>query len=105
MVRLRKKLVVLSDEQTILDEESISNEQLGSTVAINVSMKNSPADTSKCRSYVDDIGYITMLLLSISGRLASIENVLNKSEDADPEVVKTNMLIHPFNKKLIFFDF
>lgn len=87
MSRLRRKLVVLSDEQSILDEESMSNEQLGSTLAINIAMKTSPVDTTKCRSYVDDVGYITMLLLSISGRLASIENLLNKSEVDDHEMV------------------
>ena len=83
MFRLRKKLVVLSQEQTVLDEESVSNEQLGISVAVQVARKTSPADTTKYRSYVDDVGYITMLLLSLSGRLASIENTLNKCDDDD----------------------
>ncbi|CAG9803939.1 unnamed protein product [Chironomus riparius] len=75
--RLGKKLKILEAEQTILAEESSINESLGHEVAFKVAQKLKPGDSTKFRSYVDDIGYITMLLLSLSGRLARIENALH----------------------------
>ncbi|KAG5682115.1 hypothetical protein PVAND_011494 [Polypedilum vanderplanki] len=83
--RLGKKLKVLEAEQTILAEESLINDNLGHEVIFKVAQKLKPSDSSKFRSYVDDIGFITMLLLSLFGRLARIENALHtiteKNED------------------------
>jgi len=70
-------LKILEAEQTILAEESSINDSLGHEVAFKVAQKLKPGDSTKFRSYVDDIGYITMLLLSLSGRLARIENALH----------------------------
>lgn len=75
--RLGKKLKVLETEQTMLAEESAVNDALGHEVAFKVAQKLKPADSTKFRSFVDDVGYITMLLLSLSGRLARIENALH----------------------------
>ena len=88
MQRLGKKLLVLSNEQTSIAEESNANDMLGNDVAIKVAQKVRPSDASKFRSYVDDVGYITMLLLSLSGRLARTENALhNIIDDSHPDKV------------------
>lgn len=75
--RLTKKLKVLETEQTVLAEESTANDALGHDVAFKVAQKVRPGDSTKFRSYIDDVGYITMLLLSLSGRLARTENALH----------------------------
>ena len=75
--RLSKKLKVLETEQTMLGEESSVNDALGHEVSFKVAQKLKPADSTKFRSFIDDVGYITMLLLSLSGRLARIENALH----------------------------
>lgn len=61
----------------MLAEESTANDALGHDVAFKVAQKVRPGDSTKFRSYVDDVGYITMLLLSLSGRLARTENALH----------------------------
>jgi protein Shroom len=70
-------LKVLETEQTMLVEESTGNDALGHEVAFKVAQKVRPSDSTKFRSYIDDVGYITMLLLSLSGRLARTENALH----------------------------
>lgn len=77
MARLGKKLQILTNEQATIAEESTANDLLGNDVAMKVTQKIRPNDASKFRSYVDDVGYITMLLLSLSGRLAKTENSLH----------------------------
>lgn len=85
--RLGKKLLVLSNEQTSIAEESNANDLLGADVALKVAQKCRPSDASKFRSYVDDVGYITMLLLSLSGRLARTDNALHTlaADDSHPD--------------------
>uniref|UniRef100_A0A182M6U7 ASD2 domain-containing protein n=1 Tax=Anopheles culicifacies TaxID=139723 RepID=A0A182M6U7_9DIPT len=85
--RLGKKLLVLTNEQTNIAEESNANDLLGNDVALKVAQKVRPTDASKFRSYVDDVGYITMLLLSLSGRLARTENALHMIEANHPDKV------------------
>lgn len=85
--RLGKKLKVLATEQTMLSEESTSNDTLGHDVAFKVAQKVRPGDSTKFRSYVDDVGYITMLLLSLSGRLARIENALHTIAEKNADKV------------------
>jgi protein Shroom len=65
----------------MLVEESTANDALGHDVAFKVAQKVRPGDSTKFRSYVDDVGYITMLLLSLSGRLARTENALHTIND------------------------
>ncbi|XP_055592029.1 protein Shroom isoform X4 [Uranotaenia lowii] len=88
--RLGKKLLVLSNEQTSIAEESNANDLLGNDVALKVAQKVRPSDASKFRSYVDDVGYITMLLLSLSGRLARTENALHNIDEshADKKILE-----------------
>ncbi|XP_065076775.1 protein Shroom isoform X2 [Ochlerotatus camptorhynchus] len=83
--RLGKKLLVLSNEQTSIAEESNANDMLGNDVALKVAQNVRPTDASKFRSYVDDVGYITMLLLSLSGRLARTDNALHNIDDSHPD--------------------
>uniref|UniRef100_A0A1S4GYD9 ASD2 domain-containing protein n=1 Tax=Anopheles gambiae TaxID=7165 RepID=A0A1S4GYD9_ANOGA len=83
--RLGKKLLVLTNEQTNIAEESNANDLLGNDVALKVTQKVRPADASKFRSYVDDVGYITMLLLSLSGRLARTDNALHMIDANHPD--------------------
>ncbi|XP_053673728.1 uncharacterized protein LOC128723988 [Anopheles nili] len=83
--RLGKKLLVLTNEQTNIAEESNANDLLGNDVALKVTQKVRPTDASKFRSYIDDVGYITMLLLSLSGRLARTDNALHTIDANDPD--------------------
>lgn len=95
---MSKKLKLLANEQTILIEEQNANDILGNEGKIIVSFGNSlalficiavsnivaskvrPQNSTKFRSYIDDIGHITMLLLSLSGRLAKTDNILLNSD-------------------------
>lgn len=85
--RIAGKLAALADEQTAIADEQLANERLGVEVAAQVAEKIRAVDVSRFRSYVDDVGHITMLLLSLSGRLARTENELQVVEVGDSERV------------------
>ncbi len=87
MSRISKKLLVLATEQTTIAEESTANDMLGNDVSLIVEQKLRPTDASKFRTYVDDVGHITMLLLSLSGRLAKTENTLHDIGDEVEKVM------------------
>lgn len=76
MERISQKLIILNAEQQAIAEESTANDLLGNEVALKVTQTIRPIDASKFKCYVDDVGHITLLLLSLSGRLAKIENTL-----------------------------
>lgn len=76
MIRLDKKLVVLRAEQEAVREEGEVNEALGQRVAGRVAAAAQPAEASKYRLHVEEVGKITSLLLGLSGRLARAENAL-----------------------------
>lgn len=78
---------VLSNEQMTLTEESAANEILGEEVLQKVTEKVKPSEASRFRSYVDDVGYITKLLLSLSSRLAKTHNSLQNLEENNVEKV------------------
>lgn len=78
---------MLSKEQTTIAEESSTNDQLGSELATKVAEKLRPIDATKFRAYIDDVGHITMLLLSLSGRLARVENTLHNNIENSAEKV------------------
>lgn len=61
---------------------------LGDEVAQKVADKLKPSEASRYRSYVNDVGYITKLLLSLSGRLAKTHNALQNIEEKSPEKVR-----------------
>ncbi|XP_043485248.1 protein Shroom [Leptopilina heterotoma] len=77
MIRLDKKLVVLRAEEEAVREEGELNEALGARVAKQVASVARPAELSKYRLHVEEVGKITSLLLGLSGRLARAENTLH----------------------------
>lgn len=87
IARLASKIAVLVNEQAFIADETAANELLGVEVAHKVTERIRPVDVSKFRSYVDDVGHITMLLLSLSGRLARTENELQIVDVGDSERV------------------
>lgn len=100
--RLTKQLVALTNDRTIITDQNTTNDLLGTDISSIVSKKLRPSEATKFRSYVDDVGHITMLLLSLSGRLARIENSLFSISDAAEKVsiflvtfirMKINLLI------------
>lgn len=84
--RLNKKIVALTNERNTINEETTANDLLGIDLTEMVAKKLRPSEASKFRSYVDDVGHITMLLLSLSGRLARTENSLYSISDASERV-------------------
>lgn len=60
------------EQQTIGDECSI-NDKLGLDLLAKLTEKVRPSEASKFRTYIDDVGHITSLLLSLSERLAQTE--------------------------------
>lgn len=90
MIRLTKQLVALTNDRTLISDQSTTNDLLGTDISSVVANKVRPSDSTKFRSYVDDVGHITMLLLSLSGRLARTENSLFASTDATEKVLKNS---------------
>lgn len=76
-MRLDRKVVVLKAEQEAVKEEGELNETLGAKVASRISAVARPAEASKYRLHVEEVGKITSLLLGLSGRLARAENALH----------------------------
>jgi protein Shroom len=76
MARLDRKLQVLRGEHLVVTEESRVNDELGESVAVQVSHLAQPHEASKYRLHVEEVGKITSLLLGLSGRLARAENAL-----------------------------
>lgn len=86
VIRLTKQLVALTNDRTTITDQNTSNDLLGTDISCVVAQKVRPGEASKFRSYVDDVGHITMLLLSLSGRLARIENSLFTTNDLTEKV-------------------
>ncbi|XP_046608221.1 uncharacterized protein LOC124299218 [Neodiprion virginianus] len=76
VLRLDRKLVVLRAEQEAVREEGDVNDALGARVTSRVTAVARPAEASKYRLHVEEVGKITSLLLGLSGRLARAENAL-----------------------------
>lgn len=87
--RLDKKLEVLRGEQFIVNDECKINDELGENVEIHINRVARPQEVAKFRLHVEEVGKITSLLLSLSGRLARAENALMSMEEGDPEKVRT----------------
>lgn len=86
VIRLTKQLVALTNDRTAISDQSTTNDLLGTDIASVVGNKVRPSESTKFRSYVDDVGHITMLLLSLSGRLARTENSLFTTTDVTEKV-------------------
>lgn len=90
MSRLDRKLKVLRDEQIALAEEAALNETLGVSVAERVKSVAKPQEANKFKTHVQEVGHITSLLLSLSGRLARAENALLDLDADHLEKVNNN---------------
>nr|XP_016929884.1 protein Shroom isoform X3 [Drosophila suzukii] len=70
---LNQKIGSLKREQQTITEECSANDKLGQDLFAKLAEKVRPSEASKFRTYVDDVGHITSLLLSLSERLAQTE--------------------------------
>lgn len=74
--QLNQKIGSLKREQATIGEESSANDRLGQDLFAKLAERVRPSEASKFRTYVDDVGHITSLLLSLSERLAQTESNL-----------------------------
>ncbi|KAE8623088.1 hypothetical protein XENTR_v10005487 [Xenopus tropicalis] len=87
---ISKKLQVLRDAKETLLEDVQCNNALGEEVEIIVKEVCKPNEFDKFRMFIGDLEKIVNLLLSLSGRLARVENALNNlDETVSPEERKT----------------
>lgn len=78
---LTKKLQVLREARESLQEDILDNNALGDEVEAQVQQVCKPNELDKFRMFVGDLDKVVSLLLSLSGRLARVENALNTLED------------------------
>ncbi|XP_050967979.1 protein Shroom2 isoform X3 [Labeo rohita] len=78
---LSKKLQVLRGAQESLQEDVQDNNALGEDVEAIVQGVCKPNELEKFRMFVGDLDKVVNLLLSLSGRLARVENALNSLEE------------------------
>ncbi|XP_077441405.1 protein Shroom2-like isoform X2 [Vanacampus margaritifer] len=88
---LAKKLEVLREARQSLQEDVEDNEALGSEVENTVQRFCQPNQLDKFRMFVGDLDKVVSLLLSLSGRLARVENALNSLEDGAPSEEKRTL--------------
>ncbi|XP_069802142.1 protein Shroom2 isoform X2 [Dendropsophus ebraccatus] len=87
---ISKKLQVLREARETLLEDIQCNNALGEEVEIVVKEVCKPNEFDKFRMFIGDLEKIVNLLLSLSGRLARVENALNNlDENASPEERRT----------------
>ncbi|XP_049335722.1 protein Shroom2 isoform X2 [Astyanax mexicanus] len=87
---LSKKLQVLREARESLQEDMQDNNALGEEVEATVQTVCKPNELEKFRMFVGDLDKVVSLLLSLSGRLARVENALNSlEEDASVEERRT----------------
>ncbi|XP_016363746.1 protein Shroom2-like isoform X1 [Sinocyclocheilus rhinocerous] len=78
---LSKKLQVLREARESLQEDVQDNNVLGEEVEATVQTVCKPNELEKFRMFVGDLDKVVSLLLSLSGRLARVENALNSLEE------------------------
>ncbi|XP_073523420.1 protein Shroom2 isoform X4 [Phyllobates terribilis] len=87
---ISKKLQVLREARETLLEDIQCNNALGEEVEIIVKEVCKTNEFDKFRMFIGDLEKIVNLLLSLSGRLARVENALNNlDESASPEERRT----------------
>ncbi|XP_068575563.1 protein Shroom2-like isoform X1 [Cebidichthys violaceus] len=87
---LARKLEVLREARHSLQEDVEDNEALGREVEATVQRLCQANQLDKFCMFVGDLDKVVSLLLSLSGRLARVENALNSLEDeAPPEEKRT----------------
>ncbi|XP_042339581.1 protein Shroom2 isoform X2 [Plectropomus leopardus] len=78
---LSRKLQVLREARESLQEDVLDNNALGDEVEAQVQQVCKPNELDKFRMFVGDLDKVVSLLLSLSGRLARVENALNSLEE------------------------
>ncbi|XP_073681876.1 protein Shroom2 [Garra rufa] len=78
---LSKKLQVLREARESLQEDMQDNNVLGEEVEATVQTICKPNELEKFRMFVGDLDKVVSLLLSLSGRLARVENALDNLEE------------------------
>uniref|UniRef100_A0A8C8S2R5 Shroom family member 2 n=1 Tax=Pelusios castaneus TaxID=367368 RepID=A0A8C8S2R5_9SAUR len=87
---ISRKLHVLRDARETLLEDIQANNALGDEVEATVKEVCKPNEFDKFRMFIGDLDKVVNLLLSLSGRLARVENALNNlDENASPEEKRT----------------
>uniref|UniRef100_K7FPB5 Shroom family member 2 n=1 Tax=Pelodiscus sinensis TaxID=13735 RepID=K7FPB5_PELSI len=87
---ISRKLQVLREARETLLEDIQANNALGEEVEAIVKEVCKPNEFDKFRMFIGDLDKIVNLLLSLSGRLARVENALNNlDENASPEERRT----------------
>lgn len=79
------------------------NEALGRQVEATVQRRCRPNQLDKFRMFVGDLDKVVSLLLSLSGRLARVENALNSLEEEVPPEEK--VISHPIIRCVIGIKF
>ncbi|KAJ8246992.1 hypothetical protein GJAV_G00257550 [Gymnothorax javanicus] len=88
---LSKKLQVLREARESLLEDIQSNNALGDEVEATVQQVCKPNELDKFRMFAGDLDKVVSLLLSLSGRLARVENALNTLEEGAPAAEKRTL--------------
>ncbi|XP_030627932.1 protein Shroom2 [Chanos chanos] len=78
---LSRKLQVLREARESLQEDIHDNNALGDEVEATVQDVCKPNELDKFRMFVGDLDKVVSLLLSLSGRLARVENALNNLDE------------------------
>lgn len=87
---ISKKLQVLREARESLQDDIQGNNQLGDEVEDVVKKVCKPNEFDKFRMFIGDLDKVVNLLLSLSGRLARVENALNTLEEsASPDERRT----------------
>ncbi|XP_067126292.1 protein Shroom1-like isoform X3 [Centruroides vittatus] len=93
-----RKLEMLRMEQLAIKDEVAQNEELGREVTSKVEQLAKPNEAEKFRLHVEELEKIINLLLSLSGRLARVQNALmNLPKEASKE---ERMLLEAKRNKL-----
>ncbi|XP_032633566.1 protein Shroom2 isoform X6 [Chelonoidis abingdonii] len=87
---ISRKLQVLREARETLLEDIQANNALGDEVEAIVKEVCKPNEFDKFKMFIGDLDKVVNLLLSLSGRLARVENALNNlDENASPEERRT----------------
>jgi protein Shroom len=78
---ISRKLQVLREARESLLEDIQANNALGDEVEAIVKDVCKPNEFDKFRMFIGDLDKVVNLLLSLSGRLARVENALNNLDD------------------------
>ncbi|KAH8261161.1 hypothetical protein KR044_004172, partial [Drosophila immigrans] len=89
--QLNQKISALKREQQTIGEECATNDKLGLDLLANLTEKVRPSEASKFRTYIDDVGHISSLLLSLSERLAQTECSLEMRSPTSSQQEKSTL--------------